>query len=674
MTDGLPLDSPLNGDFQIDSFFDITYEIGGSLGGEVETGQARATLQVNGTGTLAGFNRVIVLPVDINIHTAPRTEGADHQSFDTEMVAMVGQLFGDPDFDLLRISAGSQFGMPSPGQTTLTRLGDGNFHVDSFFDIDYQIEFQGAPGSVLEGLGGTTHGQLRLSQGFGRNHLYADQFGLDHDALGAACLDDSSGRLVVSNIGSSGKDGVRIDLGAAEGFAAEVDFGPLGSLPEGMHLSLSGNPQFPTAGLDGSPGFTIHVAEADGLANIAFNQTIFGQVPIAVEYRGLLAGELIELVSIDGPIQPVLARLGSSGLDGVTVAVDCAAECDVVFEFASPVPTEFSLPGGPFLLDHVQLCVKLPEGPLPLGHVDVLASGLGQIEIIDEAVSMFCNDHRAVGAAHLNANGDHLTISNIGSSGLDGVAVDLDDVTDCNICRCLPGWTLDFGQAGQLPSGSNIHLQAVLPILEDIDECVWCIDIEGSSSGGALLGADFTLLDPVSLTVELQLAGETVDTLFNVTGQPLSPLVISNIGSSGKDGVSVDVGRSGVDMFWDIAWPLPGLANFPGEPEVVADSIRITAHEVDNDCDGAVASIPAAPPAPRYEIIVENVPTLTIFDERIHEPCDGDIDGDGEVNVVDLVRLILAWGTNDPAVDANGDGVVNVTDMIDLIVNWGTCD
>ena len=71
---------------------------------------------------------------------------------------------------------------------------------------------------------------------------------------------------------------------------------------------------------------------------------------------------------------------------------------------------------------------------------------------------------------------------------------------------------------------------------------------------------------------------------------------------------------------------------------------------------------------------MENVPTLTIFDERIHEPCDGDIDGDGEVNVVDLVRLILAWGTNDPAVDANGDGVVNVTDMIDLIVNWGTCD
>ena len=95
---------------------------------------------------------------------APRTPGQPGQAFDTEMVALQGQLFGDPDFDTLRIHAGSNFNLPSPGQTTLTQLPSGNFNVDSFFDVSYRITFQGAPGSALEGLGGQTTDSLRMEE------------------------------------------------------------------------------------------------------------------------------------------------------------------------------------------------------------------------------------------------------------------------------------------------------------------------------------------------------------------------------------------------------------------------------------------------------------------------------------------------------------------------------
>ncbi len=57
------------------------------------------------------------------------------------------------------------------------------------------------------------------------------------------------------------------------------------------------------------------------------------------------------------------------------------------------------------------------------------------------------------------------------------------------------------------------------------------------------------------------------------------------------------------------------------------------------------------------------------------EQCAGDVNGDGVVNVTDLVEVIVAWGacTAPCPADLNGDGQVNVTDLVELIVNWGTC-
>ncbi len=137
------------------------------LGGENEQFLSTLQLGIRGTGDLATFQRNIQLqPVVCQTHTDPRTPGDAVQSFPTEMVQLQGAIFGDPDFDLLRITAGVANGLPSPGNTTLTRLPSGDFNVDSFFDIAYQIEFIGpGGGSPLAGLSGTTQGTIRMQAG-----------------------------------------------------------------------------------------------------------------------------------------------------------------------------------------------------------------------------------------------------------------------------------------------------------------------------------------------------------------------------------------------------------------------------------------------------------------------------------------------------------------------------
>ncbi|MHC4742924.1 MAG: DUF7901 domain-containing protein, partial [Planctomycetota bacterium] len=151
--------------FVIDSFFDIEYS--GENGGIIEF-QANLTLDMIGSSGLDGFRRHLVLPVEIEVHSDQTDPRAKTGSWQTEMVSLSlvggGPLFGDPDFDMLQVRAGSAFGLPSDGHVTVLKLaGSGDFQVDSFFDIEYRIDFQGAPGSVLEGMSGATIGTIHVT-------------------------------------------------------------------------------------------------------------------------------------------------------------------------------------------------------------------------------------------------------------------------------------------------------------------------------------------------------------------------------------------------------------------------------------------------------------------------------------------------------------------------------
>ncbi len=67
------------------------------------------------------------------------------------------------------------------------------------------------------------------------------------------------------------------------------------------------------------------------------------------------------------------------------------------------------------------------------------------------------------------------------------------------------------------------------------------------------------------------------------------------------------------------------------------------------------------------------LPSVMVF-YRAPPACGADINGNGNVDVADLLAVISNWGATgpDPA-DVNGDSVVNVADLLAVISNWGPC-
>ena len=54
--------------------------------------------------------------------------------------------------------------------------------------------------------------------------------------------------------------------------------------------------------------------------------------------------------------------------------------------------------------------------------------------------------------------------------------------------------------------------------------------------------------------------------------------------------------------------------------------------------------------------------------------CAGDVDGDGTVNIDDIIEVILAWGaTGSNAADLDGDGTVGLQDLVLVLNFYGQC-
>ena len=129
---------------------------GGTLGGSIHEATGEMEFNLRGTGSLFGFNRRLDIPFGLRLDSAPRTPGDPVQAFPIDVFSMETSPYIDPDFLSFEFRGGTGLGFPSQGSTTFTNLSNGNFYVESFFDIAYEIEFEGAPGGALDGLAGTT--------------------------------------------------------------------------------------------------------------------------------------------------------------------------------------------------------------------------------------------------------------------------------------------------------------------------------------------------------------------------------------------------------------------------------------------------------------------------------------------------------------------------------------
>lgn len=139
---------------------------GGVLSGNIDCFESTVEFHMRGTGALSALDRIITLATQTEVHTGPRTPGDPVQTFPSEMRWLRAQLFGvDPDFDFLLINAGTVLGRSGPGQTTLTQRSDGSWNVYSYFDLEYDVVYEGKPGSLLDGALGVSIGSIRMETG-----------------------------------------------------------------------------------------------------------------------------------------------------------------------------------------------------------------------------------------------------------------------------------------------------------------------------------------------------------------------------------------------------------------------------------------------------------------------------------------------------------------------------
>ncbi len=62
------------------------------------------------------------------------------------------------------------------------------------------------------------------------------------------------------------------------------------------------------------------------------------------------------------------------------------------------------------------------------------------------------------------------------------------------------------------------------------------------------------------------------------------------------------------------------------------------------------------------------------FDDLDYSSCPWDLDGSGEVGIVDFLDLLAAWGAcaGCPQ-DVDADGTVGITDFLQVLASWGAC-
>ena len=408
---------------------------GGTLGGGTLTVSGDLRLEVSGTGSVSSLHRTVGLPITAEIHTAPRTPGDAIQDFDTDMFLLQGELFGDPDFDLLRITAGTSLGLPSPGHTTLTRLGPpgSNWQVDSFFDIEYRIEFQGAPGSTLDGLSGTTPPRtLRVSMQKPPTPIHP--FGVAHEAVHAAHVDrdQPTGKLKISNLGSSGCDGYSIAGGGSGGGETTLEMEAAGIYSMCM------------------------VPHADGDRMCVRSDPLGGGVEtLSLDNDCDAGGALTATLSLDDAVVDTFTwTQGTAPQVLVTAHLDSTKPggnkvrwgdwtVDSFFDIEYAVDPNSSITGRPpvtanrVTITRSGQCVCEPgydcSAPTNRG-IEVLGTSsvvsISELESRLQAFGLMCSSAGGGGLTNggtLTVSGGTLRVSNLGSSGCDGVSIDLGD-------------------------------------------------------------------------------------------------------------------------------------------------------------------------------------------------------------------------------------------------------
>jgi hypothetical protein len=504
-------------------------------------------------------------------------------------------------------------------------------------------------------------------------------FGLQHTALGQAQLIDSGGTLTISNIGSSGKDGVSIDLGEAEGFECEVDFGPAFQLPPGMLYQFDCIATFggPGAGQDQKALCAQFHETGGGLAALSLDLSVLnpGMLRVEVELDGqvlqthefgqpfpnpILIGELGTSSSGRGT-KLKISNLGSSGKDGVYT--NCVGCVDSFFDIFIDEDRRVSVGGGGLVTADAVIftLLEMPAGslpPPPFTRCEMRGahtSAPNQFTIIDEALGLFGVTHRALGTAHMSSSGGTLTVSNIGSSGKDGVRQDpLPPGSQGNHYEFADLTTSDPFELAVVSTISLEGLPPGIPVTRTVELPV--------ALGPVEMTVDFSGMGANTQTIEISLDGGLVFTQSGMSGVlAFTPNPPDISGLEGQDDAVIQT----------FSWLQPTPITVSGGPTILGDELRVIPEA------GGGLGLPGFQEITGSTVLVSGDDSIVIVNQNVippPAPCPWDCElvPNGDVGVTDFLAMLAQWGQAGAPCDFDGGGV-GVTDFLLMLGNWGAC-
>ena len=213
--------------------------------------------------------------------------------------------------------------------------------------------------------------------------------GLANTTLGNAQLElGDKDTLLVTGLGSSGLDGVSVDLGGAESWGATVMQLPTAALPNGafMKVAAYGGGSFGESSLFG----TLVATDVGELLQLTFSFPGSDDSEVPYTAALLLNGELVDIASdIIGPAAVVDPKgCGSAGGPPRVTPPLWGPECTVIkFQAAAPIVVEL-VGREPVLANEI---IALPQLPVPVpvafSHLEITASNIPWLVVLNETAT-----------------------------------------------------------------------------------------------------------------------------------------------------------------------------------------------------------------------------------------------------------------------------------------------
>ncbi len=490
------------------------------------------------------------------------------------------------------------------------------------------------------------------------------QLGFTHAALGSAQLSsDAAGRVVVSNIGSSGLDGVSIDLGQAQGWGADME--QVAPVPFGSFYDITMLGQVNATA--NQPIVKIRTQDAstavDSITNVT---TTFFNLPTTVHVTLFdLTGALIGEYNTNSPSNMVITEEGVPAIKARPRGTTCEPNGDggIIDTGGNSIVTEV---GTAFTFTGVST-IRV-QGVNPAAVVDfastvvITGTNTNDLRFTTEKLQSATTFFKPVSSAQFNTTSTtfgQVGVSNMGIDGTDGFIVDPREVTTgVNGARDI---TLSWDPIVLCdsiapppptcnPGNTSLRLRSTGVVGGVSDVVLGSLLIQNNSAAlgsGIQISATSAPSGSPSLQIVYYSAGALVGTLTGVPNGFIASAPSWPIGG----GVSDD-NIGALNTYADkVYWAGDLALDFGPFGVIVADELRILAEN------------PASP--------IDHVETLEVLMSETHDivltsvvvnpfTTTFDLDSNGIVGPADLATLLGQWGNP-----------YNASDLAGLLGSWG---